>query len=445
MTANLERWLERDDRKPLVLRGARQVGKTWLVRELAQRSGRVLAEINLERDPAAAAAFASNDPRVIVSELELLTGTTIRPADSLLFIDEIQAHGDVLARLRWFYEELGELPVVAAGSLLEFTLAEHSFSMPVGRVTFERVEPMSFPEYLVAHGHERLRERLEAWRPGADLSAVAHRQASHLWTHYAMVGGMPAIVAADVGGEPAEWCRRLQSDLIATYRADFAKYAAHADRNAMDAALRHVARALGSQFVYARVADGLSGDRARAALELLGLARVCDVVAATAANGLPLAAEAKARGRKAILLDVGLYHALLGTPARSGFPQLDSLAPAVRGQLAEQLVGQQLRPIALEGLHFWHRGGGRPGEIDFVLQLGGRVVPVEVKAGATGAMKSLHQFMHDKRLDFAVRCDTNPPVRQRVEVKTTQGDPVSYDLLNLPHYLVWNLEQLAPA
>ena len=429
-------------RKPLVLRGARQVGKTWLVRELARRSGRTLVELNIERDPSIALAFESNAPRRILGELELLVGREIRPAESLLFIDEIQAEARLLGKLRWFYEELPELPVIAAGSLLEFALAEHDFSMPVGRVSFARIEPMSFPEYLAAHGQEPLLERLSGWQPQAELSPIAHEQASNWWGRYAMVGGMPEVVAADVAGESAELCRRIQADLVATYRADFAKYSRRTHRRDIDSALSHVARSLGSAFVYAKVAEGLSGTRAKAALELLGMSRVCDVIPATAANGVPLAAEAKVRGRKAILLDIGLYHALLGTPARTAFPRYTSLSSSVRGQLAEQLVGQQLRPMAPNGLHFWHRGGGRPGEIDYVVQFANSVVPIEVKAGAAGAMKSLHQFMYDKQLDFAVRCDANPPSRVDIEVKTTHGNPVAYELLSVPHYLVWNLERL---
>lgn len=446
----LDVWLADPRRRPLVLRGARQVGKTWLIRDLASRSGRRLIEVNFERDPRVGSAFESNDPPQILGELSLLVGTEIEPGSSLLFLDEIQARGDLLAKLRWFFEEMPQLPVVAAGSLLEFTLADHSFSMPVGRVSLLHVEPMSFPEYLHAHGQVPLLKALEAWRPGEILSAVAHERASVAFHRYAMVGGMPAVVQADVDGGGAATCRALQSDLVATYRADFAKYSGRMDTRVLDAALLAVARSVGQKFVYSRVDDGVGHRQARAALERLAAARLCHLVRHTAANGLPLAGEVNERYRKAILVDVGVLHALLSTPAAQAFPTWDRLSPAVRGQLGEQLVGQQLRlasSAAGDGpeLFCWQRSGRRAGEIDFIAQLSGEVVPIEVKSGASGAMKSLHQFMHDKALGLAVRCDAAPPSAMRVTVRTTLGQPVDYDLLSVPLYLAWNLGPLVDA
>lgn len=440
----LEAWLSSSDRRPLVLRGARQVGKTWLVRELAARSDLDLVELNFERDPSHVRAFSSNDPREVIGELSLRIGRAITPGRSLLFLDEIQAAGSVLAQLRWFYEELPELAVVAAGSLLEFTLADHAFSMPVGRVSFEHVEPMSFREVLLAHDQRLLLDALTAWRPGRPLSVAAHESATSWFERYAMVGGMPAVVAADVAGQPPRHCRSLQADLVAAYRADFAKYSGRMDRALLDHVLLAVARALGSKFVYARVGEGVKQHQAKKALERLAQARLCHVIPHTSANGLPLAAEVKDRLRKVVLADVGLLHGLLSTPATDAFPRLDALSPPLRGQLAEQLVAQQLRGCVDDRgdgaeLYYWQREGGRPGEIDYVVQLGARIVPIEIKAGATGAMKSLHQFMHDKRLSLAVRVDGNPPSVLEVDVMTTQSQRAHYELLSVPSYLAWNI------
>jgi predicted AAA+ superfamily ATPase len=259
-----------------------------------------------------------------------------------------------------------------------------------------------------------------------------------------MVGGMPAVVAADVAGQPAHVVRDLQRDLTATYRADFAKYSGRMNRNLLDAVLLAVARSLGAKLVYARVGSGVKQHQAKRALELLAAARLCHLVRHTAANGLPLASETKDNPRKAVLADVGLLHSLAGTPATDAFPSRESLAPGLRGQLADQLAGQQLRLAgspAGDGpdLFFWKREGGRAGEIDYVAQIEGRVVPIELKSGAAGSMKSLHQFMFDKGLELAVRSDVNPPSLQDVQVRTTRGDEVSYQLLNLPLYLLWNL------
>jgi predicted AAA+ superfamily ATPase len=259
-----------------------------------------------------------------------------------------------------------------------------------------------------------------------------------------MTGGMPAVVAAELEGREPVALREIQRDLVATYRADFARYSGRMDRDVLDAVLRAVAGALGRKFVLARVGEGVKHHQARRALERLAMARLVHLVRHTSGNGLPLGAEVKETFRKAVLADVGLVHALVGTPAAQAFPAWESLAPALRGQLADQLAGQQLRLLddgVGDGpeLYYWQREGGRPGEIDYLVQVEGRIVPIELKAGAAGAMKSLHQFVHDKRLDLAVRCDTNPPSVQDVSVKTTQGDVVRYRLVSLPLYLLWNL------
>lgn len=446
VTQSLTAWMESPDRRPLVLRGARQVGKTWLARDLAERSGRSLVELNFEREPARSRLFASNDPHQILGELGLHLGQRISPGTNFLLLDEIQAAGDLLAKLRWFYEEAPELPVVAAGSLLEFTLGDHSFSMPVGRISFRRIEPLSFAEFLEAHAQVPLLERLEAWRPGQDLSPVAHATALTWFDRYAMVGGMPAIVAADANGRPPSELRSLQSELLATYRADFAKYAGRMDRNVLDSVLTSVAGSMGGKFVYARAAEGVKQHQAKRALQLLAAAQLVTVIRYTAANGIPLGAETKDTSRKAALLDVGLLHPLLGTPAGSTFPGWDSLVPDLKSRLTEQLTAQQLRLLAdphqEAALYYWHREGGRPGEIDHVIQMHGKVIPLELKAGTSGAMKSLHQFMFDKKLSFAIRVDRNAPSLSTLDLKTTQGDPVRYQLLSLPLYLLWNLEAI---
>ncbi len=449
LALHLDQWLTRPERRPLVVRGARQVGKTWLVRDLAARHGLQLLECNFERDPSLARCFRDASPVRVLDELSLTFERRVDPARTLLFLDEIQAAGEVLGKLRWFAEEMPALPVVAAGSLIEFTLADHAFSMPVGRITYLHVEPLSFPEFLRAHGQEVLEERLRQWRPGGDLGETAFERARTWFGRYVMVGGMPAVVRADVGGAPAREVRRLQHDLLATFRDDFPKYTGRAEPRLLDGVLRSVAAQLGRKFVYSHVGDGVRHDQARRALDLLAAARVCHSVERTTADGLPLGAGLKERFRKAILLDVGLAHALLGTPAADAFPAFQTLADVARGALAEQIVGQALRtlrePWEEPRLHYWQRGGGRPGEIDYVAAMDLRIVPIEIKAGAAGALKSLHQFMHDKGLDFAVRIDDGAPTVQDIQVQTTEGDLTRYRLLTIPHALAWHLDDAVRA
>jgi len=447
LTHNLDHWLHGSLRRPLVLRGARQVGKTWLVRDLARRSGKELVEINFERDPGLRRHFREADPRAVLAELSLVLDRSIDPSQCLLFLDEVQAAGDVLAGLRWFYEEMPELPVIAAGSLLEFTLADHAFSMPVGRITYRHVEPLGFPEFLIAHDLQALLASLDAWRPSADLSAATHESATRWFHRYSMVGGMPAVVAAAAGGESPQALRGLQRDLMATYRDDFAKYQGRMHGDVLDGVLLAVARSIGRKFVLAQVGSDVKAHQAKRALDRLAAARTCHLVRCSTARVPPLAGELKDTFRKVVLLDVGLFHALVGTPAVDAFPAAASLAPMLRGQLMEQMTAQQIRLIGhLDGsgpeLYYWQRDGGRPGEVDFLVEIGGRIIPVELKAGAAGAMKSLHQFMYDKKLELAVRCDANPPSEQVLDVRTTQGNAVKYKIVNVPHYLIWNLQKI---
>ena len=160
--ARLQRWLGKANRKPLVLRGARQVGKTWLVTELTKLTSLELIELNFEFDPELADHFISSDPLVIIKSLEVHYGRKLDPQKILLFLDEIQVKPDLLAKLRWFKEKMPELAVIAAGSLLEFVLTDHQFSMPVGRISYMHIEPLSFLEYVSASGNIPLYEALKS-------------------------------------------------------------------------------------------------------------------------------------------------------------------------------------------------------------------------------------------------------------------------------------------
>jgi uncharacterized protein len=438
VAAFLDEWIAGPGRKPLVLRGARQVGKTWLIRDLAKRHGLQLVELNLERRPEVADHFRSNNARQAVSDLEVDLGTTIRAGHAILFLDEIQAVPRMLAFLRWFHEDMPELPVVAAGSLLDFALRDHDFSMPVGRITYCHVEPVSFYEFLDACGNERLRTALEQAGETGDLGPTLHRRARELFAEYSIVGGLPEVVAEWIERHDDGRRLRLHRDLIAAYRDDFNKYRERVPAETLRRVMDAIPRQLGNRFVYADVEADARHAQLKKAVDLLALARVCHRVEHTAANGLPLGAEANARLFKMILLDVGLASVHLGL-SQLDSRDVDTMVWANKGRLAEQVVGQHLRCLFPAGddarLFYWQRTGGRQGEIDYVLQHGARIVPVEVKAGSVGAMKSLHAFMHGKGLGLAVRLDTNSPSVQDLQVRTTLGDPARYRLLSLPLYM----------
>jgi len=437
-------WLTSKNRQPLVLRGARQVGKTSLVRDLAKSASLTLLELNFERNPEYTKLFSACAPRAIYDDIALQLETNPRPDQALLFLDEIQSAPEVLAQLRWFSEEMPELAVVAAGSLLEFALADMPHSMPVGRIRYGFLEPLSFEEYLIANQQERLLERWASWQPGTLVSDTLHNKTLEWFDRYQMTGGMPAVVSAAINGADAAECRQIQRDLIQTYRDDFSKYSGRMNPRILNATLLATVHEMGKKFVYSHVDESIQHTQAKHALELLAMSRLCTLIPHTQGSGLPLGAETNERIRKVSLLDVGLAHGLWNTPAAGNHPSWHNLSPMIRGNLTEQIVAQQLR-IAMGGfgwegqLFHWRRKGGRSGEIDYIVEINGSIVPIEVKSGKAGSMKSLHQFMYDKQLPLALRLDRNPPSVQTMQIKTTQGNEVAYQLLNLPYYLVWKL------
>jgi len=432
----LDIWLRSTGRKPMVLRGARQTGKTWIVRDLARRHGMDLFEVNFERRPELASCFAAQDPVKVISLLAAAFGRPLHPESALLFLDEIQAAPQVFPALRWFKEDLPGLALISAGSLLDFVLKEHAFSMPVGRIHYFYLEPMSFLEFVRAAGNTPLYEMLRSASFDDPLHDVPHQECLALYRQYALVGGMPEAVGAWLTHGNLNTVLEVQTDLVATLRDDFSKYGMNSEL--LRKTLRSAADQLGGKFMMSRVAEDVRSAAVKEALDKLCLARVLSAVRHSSASGIPLGAEGNERLFKVIVLDTGLVCSQLGL-GRLWPDEALSLRLVNSGALAEQFVGQQLRVfMSAHGepeLFYWQRSGGRQGEVDYLLQIGDQIVPIEVKAGSSGAMKSLHQFMFDKHLERALRLDANGFSRQEVRVKTTQGDAVEYTLLSVPIYL----------
>lgn len=442
-SARLDLWYRQPDRKPLVIRGARQTGKTWIVRDLAARLNRQLIEINFERTPELASYFTEKDPVRILKNLSAELAQPIHPKHSLLFLDEIQAAPEVFACLRWFREELPELPVVSTGSLLDFVLKEHTFSMPVGRISYFYLEPMSFLEFVRATGNDPLYKTLKTVTFPNPLHESLHRKCLELHLTYCLCGGMPEVVNKWITSGDMNECLSVQMDLLTTYRDDFNKYGKK--RELLQRTLRSVAEQLGNKFVLNRVDQSARSYETRDALSLLSMARIISTVHHSAGNGIPLGAETNDKFLKAFLVDTGLVSAQLGL-AKMKPAEISAMVFSNKGGLAEQFTGQQIRyALATSGdpeLYYWQRTAGRQGEIDYLLQSCGTILPVEVKWGSSGAMKSLHQFMHDKKLPRAVRFDSNNLSTTDLAVRTTTGQPVQYSLLSIPIYLAERILEL---
>ena len=441
----LDRWLAAESRKPLVIRGARQVGKTWLVRDLAKRNNLDLIELNFERFPNRVDLFSDNDPKKIMGNIESEFETVISPGSSLLFLDEIQAAPAIFSKLRWFKEELAQLPVIAAGSLLESAMSQAEYSMPVGRITYFYLEPLSFFEFMVACGKNLLYEKLCSFSPHDNLPVSLHEKCLDLYTEYCLTGGMPESIKEWMRSKNLKSCIKIQQDLLVTFRDDFHKYGGRFDPILLNKIFLSVSRQLGGKFVYNRVDPEAKASLVKKGLTMLSMARVFSRVFHTTGNGIPLGAETNEKFFKMLSLDIGLASVQLGISEMKSSEAKNAVF-SNKGKLAEQFVGQQIRaalaPDSDPLLFYWQRTGGRQGEIDYILQYGNRVLPLEIKSGKAGNMKSLHQFMAEKKLRLAVRCNTNRPSLETVDVKTTLGTPVSYRLFSIPLYLTERLFDL---
>jgi predicted AAA+ superfamily ATPase len=433
-------WIKKNDRKPLIIRGARQVGKTWLARELAKNTTRQLLEINFERDPQLKSLFESNNPKIVLENLEIYLGKKIDLTSSILFLDEIQDAPEIIAKLRWFYEEVPELPVIVAGSLLEFIISDHAFSMPVGRITYMHLEPLSFEEFLCACGKETLLMYIKDIIPPFIIPSAIHQSLTDLFRRYIFVGGMPAAVASWVKDQSMDSVINIQQDLLSTYRDDFFKYKGRFDVNKLDKLLKAIPLQLGKKFVYSKADESIQSPSAKQILSLFNKARLSYSVEGCSGNGVPLAGEAQTKFSKQIFLDVGLANRFLGN-------NFSSLSTIIEGGISEQVVGQMLRCLfsfyVEPKLYYWQREEkGSSAEIDYLIEHEKLVVPIEVKSGSTGSLKSLHLFMNLKNLPIALRINNDLPSITPVRIKNADKTEVSYTLLSIPFYLTGQIHRL---
>ncbi len=442
----MQQWLCSSTRKPMVLRGARQVGKTWLVRELAKEADKQLIELNFERQRHLAIHFDSNDPASILLNLASELNQTIHPAQAILFLDEIQAAPLLLEKLRWFYELMPELAVIATGSLLEFVLDDHEFSMPVGRIHYYFVEPMGFDEFLSAKNEQHLLTAIKTFDVKKPFNAALHNKANQLFKEFMMVGGMPEAISTWVTTQSLDALSEVHHDLIHTYQDDFAKYAGKLSTHALDDVLRAIPMSLSKKFVYSHVVSNAKHASIKQALLLLTKARLCHPVINTHANGIPVGASINPKLFKMIFLDTGLVSTLLGLRLHQ-FQTINDILLINQGALAEQITGQLLRLLSPcygdPKLYYWSRESqSSSAEIDYIIQDNQHLIPIEVKSGSTGKMRSLHQFMYEKPWKKAIRLYSGPAACAEIHTKTTQGHVVHYTLLSLPFYLISEIDRL---
>ncbi len=384
-------WKNSERRKPLIIRGARQVGKTWSVLDFGRNHfDGSLHVIDLEQHPDWHRVFDANlSASRILSELEILINARIVPGKDLLFLDEIQSCPRSIMALRYFYEECPELHVIAAGSLLEFAMQDVSF--PVGRIQFLDMVPMSFVEFLMATNNDIAAETILS--PPSRLPETVHNMLLEELRRYMFIGGMPECVLVYSRSGKIRDAFEVQAELINAFRQDFSKYAPHADKRCLNAVFASTARSVGRQVKYAHMAEGYSNPTIKKAFDLLCLAQVTRKVSAASPPELPLGASASERKFKALMVDIGLMQHLSGMPVDVEYARTDLLA-IHRGAMAEQFVGQEVVAAGQDELYYWTREAkSSTAEVDFLITVEGRIHPVEVKSGAAGRLKSLHLLL----------------------------------------------------
>ena len=442
---HLARWQGRGNRKPLIIRGARQVGKTRLVREFAKGFAN-LVEINFDKHPEKARLFQGRDVAKIIQLLQIDADTDIIPGQTLLFLDEIQAVPELLPLLRYFFEERPDLHVVAAGSLLEFILAEHEFSMPVGRVEYLHLGPMTIEDFIRALGEKRLAGFLADFSLADTIPEPIHRKLLHYLKLFWVVGGMPAAVAAYHGSGQVTESLREHENILQTYEDDFARYGRRIYPPRLRKVFRRLPALVGGRLKYVNIDPEERARELSDTLHLLELARIWYRVRHSAGNGVPLGAEAKERDFKPLFLDIGLVSTSRGL-SLPGLEMADDLRLVNNGALAEQFGGQHLlydrEPYERPELFYWNRQQkSSAAEVDYLVSRGQQVVPVEVKAGATGSLKSLQFFVTEKEAPAALRFNAMPPSISRLEAAIVGRKRHPYLLISLPLYLAGQTSRL---
>ncbi len=399
-------WKESPRRKPLLIRGARQVGKSTAVRHLG-KGFKYFVEVNLESQPSIRQLFTKDiDVHRTCEAISATLGIPVVAGKTLLFIDEIQVCQEAIMSLRYFKEDYPELHVIAAGSLLEFTLEELP-SFGVGRIRSLYMYPFSFDEFLLAQG---LDTTVDFKHKATSLSplpeAVHNKLVEQLKTFY-LVGGMPAAITEWVESKSYIECTRVHNDILDTYQDDFSKYKSRISPALLRQVLRSVALQAGCKFVFRQVADDIHSSVIKEALHLLTLAGLIKPVTHSDGNGVPLGAEENCNYTKYLFLDFGLMQTMLGTPAANVLLSSD-VDFVNKGAASEMFAGLELVKnhdcFQKAEMYYWQNlSRGTNAEIDYLVVKDGIVVPIEVKASTRGSMQSLWLFMRKKGLHRAIR------------------------------------------
>lgn len=402
----LDHWVKDPQRKVLLLRGARQVGKTYSIRELGKKFDHYL-EVNFESDRSVHHFFQSDlNPEEICANISAYYNVPMRDGKTLLFFDEIQSCIPAISSLRFFYEKRPSLHVVAAGSLLGFALNDLP-SFGVGRIQFLFLYPMSFVEFLIANKEEELLEMIRNAHPAKPLHEVFHTKLKRYLKKFLFTGGLPEVIETFIRTNDLHQAQIVLDRLINGFDDDFAKYKKQIPAYRLREVFQAVAAQSGNQFTLSRSSENMSVEQIKTSLNLLEMAGLVHKVKHSSANGIPIGAGVNPKKFKVIMFDHGIFQRVLGLELTQHL-LADDFEAINKGYLAEQFAGTELikynDPQLKTQLFYWHREkAGSTAEVDYVIQKSGKLIPVEIKSGTQGKMQSLWLFLNEKKLDLGFR------------------------------------------
>ncbi|MBI5400329.1 ATP-binding protein [Candidatus Saganbacteria bacterium] len=429
----LKQWKTRKDRKPLILRGARQVGKTSAVNIFAKENFNNLVYLNLE-NPEHESLFRNplslNDFEQII---QIKFGQKIEDGKTLVFIDEIQNSISLMKLLRFFFEEWPALHVIAAGSLLEVKLQKQGFSFPVGRVEYAYLYPLDFFEYLQAKGEVELLKILQKCTIDLPLPQAIHEMASKLFNEYTQIGGMPEAVRVFVEMKDFLAVNRVYNSLLTSFLDDVHKYVAETKVKYLTHVIENAPLFAGQTVTYEHFANSAYRSREMSeAFDTLEKTMLVYRVMGTKEKALPLMPKRK-KAPKISFLDIGLVNYRMGI--RESRSEMKGLNDLYQGRIAEQIASQHLLSLGedhLKPIYYWYRDvQGSTAEVDFVVADKNRILPIEVKSGSSGRLRSLLEFIRSTGEKKALRVYSG-----LLTTETIKTDKVVFHLLSLPFYLL---------
>jgi predicted AAA+ superfamily ATPase len=433
-------WKNKKGRKPLVIRGARQVGKTSAVHQFGSAAFDTYIYINLELEDNAA-LFARMQPvQDLLQLIQLKFNKKITPGSTLIFIDEVQNSAIAMNQLRYFYEEVQDLHVVAAGSLLEVKMKSEGFSFPVGRVEYCYLHPATFDEFLAAQSETEAQNYIASVKPDTVIPEEIHKIMMKKFHGYLVVGGMPEAVARYAETRSFIDVDPVYESILTGLRDDASKYASAAKTKYIQHIIEHASKYVGLLIKYEKFGESNFRSREMSeAFDVLEKAMLISRVFASSSKQMPLMSNLK-KSPKLLHLDIGLVNYQTGM--RSEIAMMDDINAVYHGQVGEQIVGQTLLALNTSknaNLHYWFREQkGATSEVDYLIVINDRLIPVEVKSGKNGTLRSLHNFMDESRSDFALRIYSGNMRTERI----TTLNKKKFTLFSVPFYLLFRIQEL---